>query len=30
MTSILHRVRQQRRRGLDALRALPLKQGELL
>jgi hypothetical protein len=28
--SILVRVRQQRRRGLDALRALPLRQGHLL
>ena len=27
--SILQRVRQQRRRGLDYLRALPLKQGEM-
>lgn len=28
--SILHRVRQQRRRGLEYLRALPLRQGTLL
>lgn len=28
--SILERVNRQRRQGLDAMRALPLKQGELL
>jgi hypothetical protein len=28
--SILQRVRQQRRRGLDYLRALPLEQGRLI